>query len=110
MARHRKKTAARHALDIGFAAPWVMAQRLAAAPDFAAWQRFAAEKWLAAMQGTLAAAHAGMTSPPWPAPVTPWGWWSAWLPAAERIGAAALAPVSRRVTANARGLARPRRR
>lgn len=127
MARRKKASGPGDMLRLGTLAPLVAAQRLgrlaAATPatrrrDAAEFQRMASEKvfawhesWLGAAGALFALQQRAIAAA---LRVSPWNglgalsWWQQrWIDAGE-VGAAALAPVARRVAANATRLSRRR--
>ena len=125
MAAKRKASTTAAVVRLGMLAPLVVGQRLArvaaATPatrrsDAAEWQRMTSEKLFAAQESWFAAAvawqqqvfAAGMKAwSPWSG-YSPLAWWQQRRVDAEAVGAAALAPVVRRVAGNAKRLARRR--
>jgi len=82
-------------IDLFLLSPWVATQRISRLPfnpcdmeGLLAWQAWSFEKWLGAWEAGAGAMHAMMATP---------GRWSP-----DRVAAAMLAPVARRVRANAR--------
>lgn len=99
------KRSRRNALDILTLAPLVATSRLArlsmqpySVSSFFAWQRLAVEKWMSACEVGLGAAHAVIAGSLVAAD------------AQERLARALADPVARRVRANARGIAKRRKR
>jgi hypothetical protein len=127
MARKRKATGLDDLVRLGTLAPRVVAQRVgrlaAATPasrrsDAAEWQRMASEKFFALQESWLGAARAmyslqqqafgsAMRGAPWNGFGALAWWHQRWVDAGD-VGAAALAPVAKRVAANASRLARKR--
>lgn len=123
MAGKRKESAAADLLRLGMLVPLVVGQRMArmaaATPatrrsDAAEWQKMGSEKLFAAHEAWFAAAmawqrhllEAGLRAwSPW-SRVSPLHWWQQRQVDAQNLGSAALAPVVRRVSANARRLSR----
>lgn len=98
------KRSQRNALDILFLSPWIAAQRLEQLPrdlcgieSVLAWQRLVMEKWWSAWESGAAGLGAMVTALPGTA-------------SPDHVASAMVAPVARRVRANARTLAKKRRR
>jgi hypothetical protein len=127
MTKRRTATGLGDMLRIGALAPVVIGARLTRmaatsprtrAADAAEWQRMASEKlfalqesWLAGV-GAMFALQQQAWSAWWLRGISPWSaastvhWWQQRTVEAERIGAAVVAPVARRVAQNAKRLQR----